>query len=369
MTCEFDNDLYGRLMQKAVRKLIPIGVLFELTYKCNISCCHCYIADEGKDELSTVQIKNVLDQLAEAGTLFLTLSGGEILTRDDFFKIAIYARKRKFSLRLFTNGTLITPKVADKIKELYPRAVEISLYGATQDIHESITGVPGSYNRTVNAFKLLQKRDIRTIMKTVWMKKNASEFLHLVDLSEALQAIPCFTPLICPKGNGSRDPLSLRLSDQELFQLYDSAHRLNRGVSLGRPEEQIKKEQIPTALRCNASLTHCNISPYGEVTPCNQLRQVAGNLREESFSHIWNSSPRLQYLRSLKSYTMSQCLNCQLLTYCFHCPGLALNEDGDLLTPSSELCRLARIYKEVRKSYEKEQTTVPETQNNLRRGF
>ncbi len=361
MACEFDSDLYGKFMQKVAEKCIPIDALFEVTYKCNLSCCHCFIVDEGKDELSTPEIEDILDQLAEAGTLFLTLSGGEILTRDDFFQIASYARKKEFSLRLFTNGTLITPRIADKIKDLYPQAIEISLYGATQETHESITGVPGSYNRTVNAFRLLQERGILTIMKTVWMKKNFREFCKLVDLSKTLQAIPRFTPLICPSDNGSTHPLALRLSDEELFQLYTSAFRVNQGMAVGRPEkpkEDSKKEQSAAALRCNAALTHCNISPYGRVTPCNQLRQISGDLGKESFSHIWTSSPRFRHLRSLASHSIPQCLDCQMSIYCFYCAGLSSAEDGDLLAPASELCRLAKIYKEVREDYEKEQTTV-----------
>ena len=114
------RTLFDSELNKFSIKDIPISCQFDLTYHCNLNCIHCYIVKNDIPELKTSQIKNILKQLARAGILFLSFSGGEILTREDFFEIAEYARKLHFSLNLKTNGTLIDEEIADKIAALYP---------------------------------------------------------------------------------------------------------------------------------------------------------------------------------------------------------------------------------------------------------
>lgn len=356
MACEVDNRIYRRIKEKAAKKLIPLDVLFELTYRCNLSCCHCYVIHRKRPELSTDRIKEILDQLAAAGTLFLTLTGGEILTREDFFDIATYAREKGFSLRLFTNSTLIDARVADRVRELYPIAVEISLYGATRATHETITNVPGSYDKTIAAFQLLKERNIRTIMKTVWMKQNFSEFLLMVELAKELGTTPKFSLVISPKNNGSLIPLAYRLSNEELSSFFSLMYQ-NQEEELASQIDELSDRTVGVtqaksqAITCAAGVTHCAISPYGEVFPCIDIPEVAGDLNEMSFQEIWTSSARLYRLRKKRSTIIPECQNCNLLAQCFRCPGLALREDGSLFSPSSEACRLAKARKEVLRRY------------------
>src|SRR5919205_905256 len=117
---------------------------WELTYRCNEQCSHCYLEvlpanAEVPGELTTAECFRVIDELVELGTMNLIFSGGEILARRDFFQIAEYARAKRLLLRLFTNGILITPCVADRIAALHPYAVEISLYSASPQTHDRIT--------------------------------------------------------------------------------------------------------------------------------------------------------------------------------------------------------------------------------------
>ena len=123
------------LTKKAAREKIPLVCHFDLTYQCNLNCIHCYVVREDRPELSTSEIKDILGQLAQVGTLYLTFSGGEIFTREDFFQIAEYARKLHFALRLMTNGTLIDEQVADRVAALYPDQVSVSIYSTTPEIH------------------------------------------------------------------------------------------------------------------------------------------------------------------------------------------------------------------------------------------
>jgi hypothetical protein len=137
------------LMQLGTRRY-PLGGSLEVTERCNLACLHCFInqpagnRDAAAGELTLPQVRNVLDQMAGAGCLFLLITGGEALLRPDFREIWSYAKRKGMLVSLFTNGTLVTPRIADFLAEWRPGAVEISC-GATQDTYERVTQVPGSY--------------------------------------------------------------------------------------------------------------------------------------------------------------------------------------------------------------------------------
>src|SRR5262245_64118601 len=121
---------YDRLVRVASRAHIPLAVLFEVTHRCNLGCSHCYLTEgpmgrpkPTRDELTFDEIRRVFDQLADAGTLFLTLSGGEVFMRRDFLEIVAHARACGFSVTVFTTGTLLTPETAAQLADLPPLSV------------------------------------------------------------------------------------------------------------------------------------------------------------------------------------------------------------------------------------------------------
>src|SRR6202453_3143965 len=99
--------LMQEMSERAQRLGVPFSAQLDLTYRCNERCVHCYLDHDDHGEMTTAEIKSLLDQLADAGVFYLTISGGEILMRRDFFEILEYARKRTFSVKLKTNGILI----------------------------------------------------------------------------------------------------------------------------------------------------------------------------------------------------------------------------------------------------------------------
>ncbi len=314
----------------------PLSVHFELTYRCNLRCCHCYLSrDDTREELSTTEVEQTLDQLAEAGCLFLTLTGGEILLRQDIPEILRAAKSKGFALTLFTNGTLIDRERADLIQSLSPLRVELSIYGADPDTHDGVTGVVGSFHRSVSAARLLRERGIRVVLKCPLMKENVAQYAGVVELSKALGANCRFDPIITPKNDGSSEPLSHRLGGEELLR---PIRELGLYPRAPRPINRNGRE-----LLCDAGVTTCSISPYGDVYPCVQLPLLLGNLREGSFREIWGNSPVLSELKALRNSDLSSCRDCDLSPYCSRCLGLALSEDGDLLGPSKACCQLAEV--------------------------
>ena len=121
-------SLMDRVREHAFAGRVPLAVHFDLTYRCNERCVHCYLDHEDHGEMTTAEVKHVLDQLAEAGTLFLTLSGGELLLRRDFFELLTYARRLRFDVKIKTNAILIGERDAARIRELGVRQIQISVY-------------------------------------------------------------------------------------------------------------------------------------------------------------------------------------------------------------------------------------------------
>src|SRR6476659_2465736 len=111
-------SLVQEMNERALELGVPIGVHLDVTYRCNERCVHCYLDHDDHGELTTAEVKDVLDQLAAAGTLFLVFSGGELLLRTDFFELLEYARALQFDVKIKTNALLIKEAEAKRIRDL-----------------------------------------------------------------------------------------------------------------------------------------------------------------------------------------------------------------------------------------------------------
>ncbi len=170
-------------IEKIKKNKVSIKKHLFLTWRCNLRCTHCYNYLPQKRDVPAGEIRNKLDRFAKEGCFFLCLSGGEPLLRKDFFPIANYAVSRSFAVILETNGTLITPALADKIMRLKFSLVQVTLLGAKADTHERITGVKGSFEKTLNAIRLLKEKGINTVLQTTIMKDNTSELEEIKSLA------------------------------------------------------------------------------------------------------------------------------------------------------------------------------------------
>jgi len=333
-------DPYETIVKKTIDKYIPFKADWELTYRCNLACVHCYQTGPRQEEpeLTVKQCCDCLDQLAELGCLYLTFTGGEVLLRKDFFDIAGYARKKGFAVRIFTNGTLIDEDIADKIKSLNPLSVEISLYAATASVHERITGVSGSFQKTVNAFLLLKKRHVNAVVKTTFMRWNADEFDGLQEFARTIDSPFTFSFTVIPKLDGSKEVTKLRLGEERLKEMFTPRDWLVDEITAGgvRVFEPL----------CSAGFNSLYISPYGEVFPCVTLREQCGNVKDAKLKDIWESG-FIKKLRNISLKDLNECPHCSLAYYCDRCAGLAWLEDGDLFGPSRNDCTLARVRKQA----------------------
>ncbi|MGB3057551.1 MAG: radical SAM protein [Candidatus Omnitrophota bacterium] len=322
----------GGLYETIVSKNVPFFVTLEVTTRCNNRCSHCYNGDHC--ELPLDLCKKCIDEAAEMGALFLSLTGGEPLLRKDIWEIISYATERNFATLLYTNATLIGPEEVARLKDLGIYHVDTTLLGTGADTHDSITGIRGSFLKALEAVTLLRDAGISVAVKTPVMKENAAEVGGLKELMNYMGLDHIASPLIFPKDDGDTAPLSHRPDDDQVknfFSGYDVKDLTER----------------KGAYSCHLGRCTLAVRANGEVTPCICVPFSVGHLEEESLKDIWTKSGRLKEIRENTERPLSECADCRLVDWCFRCEGIAFTESGKLFTSSPELCRMARIRKEV----------------------
>ena len=316
--------LVEEMARKALKLGIPLSVQLDLTYRCNERCIHCYLDHHDHGEMTTAEIKDLLDQMADAGVFYLTISGGEILMRRDFFEILEYARKRTFCIKLKTNGILIRQKEADRIKALGVESVQISIYSHIPAVHDAITKLPGSLAQSIEAIRRLRAHGIHVIMANVLMVHNARDYEGVRALAAELGAQFILDPTITPMMDGDRSILSLNVDEAALREVFRNEALVGGNVEEFCAPPPGPDEDALDMLPCSAGHTACYVSPYGDVYPCVQFPLPSGNVRHMKFVDIWRDSPQLNEVRSITLRDMPSCSKCAHGGTCTRCPGLGV---------------------------------------------
>jgi radical SAM protein with 4Fe4S-binding SPASM domain len=324
---------------RALKLGIPISVQLDLTYRCNERCIHCYLDHDDHGEMTTTEIKDLLDQLAAAGVLFLNLSGGEIFMRKDLFEIVEYARKLQFSVKLKTNAVMIRAAKAKRIAELSVESVQISLYSHKPEVHDEITKLPGSFKRTMEGARLLKAEGVKVSFANVLMKHNADDYPEVRALAAELGVGFNVDATITPMMDGDRSILELNVDPAKLEGIFrdPSLTGGNSETFCAPPSGPLPEADAFSTLPCSAGHTACYVSPYGEVYPCVQFPYLVGNVREKRFIDIWRNSPQLKEVRSISVGDLQGCSTCVHGGSCSRCPGLAYME-GNMRGPSIQDC-------------------------------
>jgi radical SAM protein with 4Fe4S-binding SPASM domain len=330
------SGLMAEMAGKALKLNIPLSVQLDLTYRCNERCIHCYLDHDDHGEMTTAEIKGLLDQMAEAGVFFLTISGGEIMMRRDFFEILEHAHARTFSIKLKTNGVLIRKKEAERIRALGVESVQISVYSHRAEVHDAITKMPGSFRQSIEAIRLLRTLGLHVTMANVLMVQNAHDYPGVRALAAELGAKCTLDPTITPMMDGDRSILELNVDKAALREVFRDAALVGNVEEFCAPPQGVDADALDM-LPCSAGHTACYVSPYGDVYPCVQFPLPSGNVRRTKFVDIWRDSPQLKEVRSITLRDMPSCSQCTHGATCTRCPGLAYLE-GNMRGPSYQDC-------------------------------
>jgi len=330
------SGLMQEMTDKALALNIPMGVQIDLTYRCNERCVHCYLDHDNHGEMTTAEIKHLLNELAEAGVFILTFSGGEIFVRKDFFEILEYARRLTFCIKLKTNAILIGEREAARLRDLHVESIQISIYSHRPEIHDGITLVRGSLQRSLDAIRFLKSQGLRVIIANVLMVQNMQDYPMVRALAAELGVECTLDPTITPMMDGNRSILSLGVepsSLREVFRDQTLVGNVDEFCAVPAAADEGTLESMP----CSAGHTSCYVSPYGDVYPCVQFPLPTGNVRKQRFIDIWRHSDRMQEVRSIRVKDLTTCTQCTHVSNCTRCPGLAFME-GNMRGPSTQDC-------------------------------
>ena len=343
----------------------PYLVSYAITRKCNLKCKHCYsdaMDTQAHNELSTMEAKGLLDNLAKWGIRLLIFDGGEPLCRDDFFEIAKYASEKGMRTVVGSNGVLIDIEMANRMKNAGIQMVQISIDGAKPETHDSFRGEDGAFYKAMYGVKACKEAGLPFQFGMVIRKQSLPEIPDMLRLAvESGASAAEFFDLVqvprvkqnCPEEILSRSerknvmewlaeaqkdcPIVIRVPGCPMYPLILKERRIQPKHF---PPHVLQR--IPYYDRgCAAGMPngYITVLPNGDVIPCMLLQTRLGNIRERSVINIWNESPILSKLR-LRSLLEGECGRCSYRDICVGCRGRAYEETGNILA-SDPGCWLA----------------------------
>jgi AdoMet-dependent heme synthase len=330
------SALLQEMSKRALKLGVPLSAQLDLTYRCNEQCIHCYLDHDDHGEMTTAEIKNLLSEMAEAGVFILTLSGGEIFMRKDFFEILEHARDLTFCIKLKTNAVLIREPQAARLRDLGVESIQISIYSHRPEVHDAITKVPNSLRRSIDAIRFLKAQGLKVVIANVLMTANLHDHRGVGILAEELGVRYTLDPTLTPMMDGDRSVLDLKTGVSELQTLFRDENYVGNAEEFCAPPPA-PTEEVMDSLPCSAGHTGCYISPYGEFYPCVAFPLSCGNVRQQSFIDIWRNSEQLKDVRSIRLRDLSGCSQCAHGATCTRCPGMAFLE-GNMRGPSTSDC-------------------------------
>jgi MoaA/NifB/PqqE/SkfB family radical SAM enzyme len=328
------------MKQRALAAARPLSVHLELTYRCNWRCLFCYNPRHSDVRaLSVDEWCTVFDDLRELGTLTITLTGGEPLAHRDFFAIAAAARERRFAIRIFTNAALIDDDTAERIVALHPLSVEVSIHGATAEVHDRATARPGSFDDALAGIDRLRARGLPAVLKMPLTSMNEHQIDDIVGLAVARDLQLHIDPHLTPRDDGDQSPLTFAPS-------ADAVRRVYTLIRDALPHE----ERTRGGSNCGVGRLTMAIDPEGNVFPCIQWRhQSLGNIRSTRLRDLWHSSGVRQEAASISVAANDALIDAgETLASFPYCPAIAAKRSGDPLQFDDSFRRAAEIAAELR---------------------
>jgi len=329
----------------------PLNVSIEITRRCPLECLHCYnnlaMADQEarSRELSREEHFRLLDDLVDLGCFWLLYTGGEIFARKDFLEIYTYAKQKGFLITLFTNGNLVTERIANYLQEWPPFAIEITLYGRTKETYEALTGIPGSYERCLRGVALLRDHGLPLKLKTVPTAINKHEVVAMKDFVEQeLHLDFKFDSLVNPRIDCSQSPLAVRLSPEDVVVLdlhWPNIAAEHRQAAEREMRQSPSLERSETVYSCGGGVNSFAIDPYGQMSICVLSHQDTYDIRTGSVREGWEQF--LLRVRNRERKRISKCVKCRMHSLCSMCPANGELENGDPESPVDFLCEVAHL--------------------------
>ena len=352
--CRMSRAFLEKLGRKALERRIPLIGVVELTSRCNLNCLHCYVTPSVRKKSNdhpdpaTPQWVRWIDEFADAGCLYLLFTGGETLLRPDFPEIYLHACRKGILTTVFTNGTMVTERIIETFNTCPPQCIEISLYGATAETYEKITGVEGSFEKCLQGIRRIKKEGFNLKLKTMLLTINSHELEDMKAFAADLGASFRYDAGVFPRLDGDRSPLQYRVSPEiavqkeshdrkRVKQWHDLYQRLNHLSSKGSLYE------------CGAGVNTFHVDAAGILRPCFMVPGAKYDLKNHRFHDMWFEKG---FVRFQRPGEMPQiCKKCDKKSLCGYCPGFFHLENGDERIFSTFLCEIGARRKNMISRY------------------
>lgn len=327
----------------------PVTCVWEVTMGCNMRCGHCgsSCAEPLPGELTTEEAYGLIDQIAELGLQWITLSGGEPTTRKDLPLLVRRLRERGISVNVITNGWLMTAELARSLRESGVYTVAVSIDG-TEEIHDSIRK-EGSFARTKSAIAFLKDAGIKTGVITTVSKRNLDILAELREQLIDIGADSWQLQIGLPMGNLAQRPDWL-IEPEQMNDVIDFCYQTAmQGRIVVYPadcigyytekEEYIRQKSFPGGTQlwdgCNAGVRGFGVLHNGDILGCTSIRDreyIEGNIKDKSLLEIWHGPDSFQWRRAFQKTDLTG--DCAICTYggkCLGgCPNTRLTMNGTM---------------------------------------
>jgi heme b synthase len=328
-------------------------VAWETTRRCNLACKHCRAVAEDHpydNELDTKASFKLLEQIKEVGDPIIILTGGEPLLRDDIFDIAAFGTKLGLRMVMAINGTLMSKKIAGKMKDSGIKRISVSLDGATPETHDAFRGIENAFEDSIRGIKIAREANLDFQINTTITKTNLDQIPRILSLAEDLGAKAHHIFLLVPTGRGKYiidSEINAKEYEETLNWFYDQRDKTSLQLKATcaphyyrilrqRAKEDGKKVSFEThgldavTRGCLAGTGFCFISHVGRVQTCGFLDVECGDITKQTFKDVWENSHVFNELRDFNNLE-SKCGICEYKRVCGGCRARAYEATGNYL--------------------------------------
>ncbi len=332
-----------RLNQQVLAQAVPLSGTLALSYRCDLACRMCYCTGVQTAELTVAQWMGILDEAIDAGMLRLVFTGGEPILFPGFDEIYRHVRSRGVMTTLFTNGRLAAEGIPPVLERWRPNAIEVSIYGATPEVSQALTGDAEAGARGRRAVERLHAAGFKVRAKSVITSYNEDELATLRAWAEALDVPYREDSGLMARLDGDLTPLD---------------YRLDPAVGVAREMERPKVQQdwvnfdarFTSAKRderlysCGAGRSLFYLEPDGVLRPCLASRSLGVSALEVGFAPAWRQLHA--EVTALRLPPDSPCISCDRRVLCGYCPGTLAQEGDDLNDPAAFYCAVGAARRE-----------------------
>ena len=322
------------------------SIHIEIADACNERCIHCYIPNERKNNvIDSSLFYRIIEEGRKMNIIHVTLSGGEPLLHKDILGFLKKCRKLELSVNVLSNLTLLTDDIISEMKKNSLLSVQVSLYSMDAVVHDSITKLNGSFEKTKAGILRLCDEGIPVQISCQIIKQNKDSFDDVLHWGWAHNIAVAIEPVIFATYDHSGCNLENRLSIEEVDDVLTVQMQEGYAESIRKTAKDKEKltENDPICSVCQYSFC---VMASGKVFPCaGWQNNVIGDLNHQTVQEIWETSEKIKKLRQIKRSQFSQCVDCKERGYCTVCMMWNSNEnsDGDPFRINEYRCNVAAI--------------------------